>query len=146
MLLDGDFVPGPSTLHAHLRHSVLPALRSEMINRGTLLVVPAFDCQVPWKQESEGLPEFPTSQDGDLLRSMFGAEPSSTAGKNAVVAALETGEVIPFQHEYHSNTDYDRWRTAEEPYEVSGRENVRAWCCRNQHPVITPIPHSMSRT
>ena len=115
MLLDGDF-PGPSTQHAHLRHSVLPALRSEMINRGTLLVMPAFDCQVPWKQESEGLPEFPTSQDGDLLRSMFGAEPSSTAGKNAVVAALETGEVIPFQHEYHSNTDYDRWCTAVEPY------------------------------
>lgn len=124
MLLDGDFVPGPANLHMHLRHSVLPALRDEMEEQGTLLVIPAFDCHVPWERGADGLPTFPTSQHNDLLRHMLINGSATPGGKDAVLAAMETGDVTVFQADYHKCTDYEKWRTAHEPYYVNGHKDV----------------------
>lgn len=138
MLLDGDFVPGPPTLHAHLRHTVLPALRGEMTQHGLMLVVPALDCQVPWEQGPDGLPVFPVSQHDAVMRRMFmhANATEEATGKAAVAEALETGHVAIFQIDYHSNTNYKRWLTANEPYNVKGREGVRPFLNNSQSSMV----------
>lgn len=127
MLLDGDFIPGPPTLHAHLRHSVLPVLRADMVQQGLMLVVPALDCPIPWEQGPDGLPIFPVSPHDAVMRRMFvlANTTEEPTGKAAVAAAMETGHVTIFQEPFHSNTNYQRWLAAHEPYDVPGREGVR---------------------
>lgn len=142
MLLDGDFVPGPPTLHAHLRHKVLPALRGDMVQHGLMLVVPALDCQVPWEQGPDGLPVFPVSPHDAIMRRLFlhANTTEEPTGKAAVAAALETGHIAIFQADYHSNTDYERWLNAHEPYDVKGREGVREIVMFLKGSVTHPVP------
>lgn len=130
MLLDGDFVPGPPTLHAHLRDSVLPGLRDEMKNIGTLLVLPALDCKVPWEQGADGLPVFPSSQHSAVIRRMFTHSNTTkeATSKAAVVEALATGVVEPFHLCCHRETNYNRWLHAQSPYKVKGYKWVRFAC------------------
>ncbi len=128
MLLDGDFIPGPPSLHKQLRQ-LLPTLRADMQQHGTLLVLPAFDVQVPWQEGPGGLPVFPEAPDVDtLLQHMFMENETDGSGvpvgKAAVLGALSTGYVQPFQINYHSSTDYDQWASAVGPYAITGREGV----------------------
>lgn len=127
LLLDGDFIPGPATLHDDLQHHVLPSLRSEMQQRGTMLVVPALMCDQPWEQGPDGLPTFPNSEHDTDIRRMFmqaNASIDKATGKAAAVAALEGGKIKLFQAPHHSNTNYTQWATADEPYDVLGKATV----------------------
>lgn len=158
MLLDGDFIPSPPTLHARLRDRVLPTMRKEMKKRGTLLVLPAVDCNVPWEQGPDGLPIFPGSRHNDVIRRMF-MSPNATkkaTGKAAVKAALAVGEVEPFHINYHRETNYRRWVIAKKPYKVKGHEGVRLvvardlqFCvkqsCPQYEPYVIAIKSSLPR-
>lgn len=123
LLLDGDFVPGPPNLHSQLRHSVLPAMRHEMME-GTMLVIPALDCLEPWSQGRDGLPTFPASPHGAVIHRMFLHSTNASeevTGKIAAIEALASGDVVPFQLPYHMQTNYSRWLGASVPYNVQGR-------------------------
>jgi hypothetical protein len=141
-ILDADFIPGPRTFVDGLRiPAVYDHLTTLLRDKRAVVVIPAFEHRVGYHwwhdvDNNSGIDEEVLKRANQLVSELVDAQ-----NKSQLVLSCESGDILPFQLDYHKLTDYPQWLKASDYYEIQHADSGPDYKgIHTQHNEPTPCP------